>query len=144
MHQGPNQCKVKWTWACMYVCMLLKFNVSLHTYVYVFVVIHTSQRMNLKHPNLLELLGVMQGSITYLVMPNVQRRSIQVYTLHGTLCNSNESPFSALDYWPHCVMQQILLPHSVGHPQLTFCAASWSRVLHAAWNLPGWWPVHVV
>lgn len=48
---------------------------------------HMPQRMNLKHQNILELLGVTQGYITCLVMPSMQRRSIQVcmHALHDTL-----------------------------------------------------------
>ena len=59
---------------CIFVSCACTCQISrIHPYV-----MHTPQRMNLKHPNVLELLGVTQGHITCLVMPSVQRRSIQV------------------------------------------------------------------
>lgn len=85
-------------------------------------VMHTPQRMNLKHPNVLELLGVTQGHITCLVMPCVQRRSIQV-------CVS-VVPSKYIRIYVHtyiCVVTMafsVPLPLSLGHPQFTVCVAT--------------------
>ena len=82
---------------CIYVsCACTWQIIRIHHYV-----MHTPQRMNLKHPNVLELLGVTQVYNTCLVMPSVQRQSIQVcssvapsryvrtYVLYVRLCSDH-------------------------------------------------------
>ena len=98
-------------------------------------VMRTPQRMNLKHQNVLELLGVTQGNITCLVMPSVQRQSIQVCMwLRGSIIKVHT--------YLHFVVTiafSVPLPLSLGRPQFTVCVATWSRILHVKRNLWGWW-----
>ena len=128
-------CTYTHTYTADYICFLQAHG-KLSVYIYICpYVMRTPQRMNLKHQNVLELLGVTQGNITCLVMPSVQRRSIQV-------CMWLSGSIIKVHTYLHFVVTiafSVPLPLSLGHPQFTVCVATWSRILHVKRNLWGWW-----